>query len=142
MHVSYTLLTYFFKILSSILLKNLNFIFKDPRGRTVSDADNQRPIMPQPRNTAQSLKVLDQNNASDKLSIVTQMFWIAVSMFESDYEYEFYLAIRLLDKVSRIFIHFWYYFFLLVVFFFDCKLSYCICLMYHVSRKFLKKVLI
>ena len=30
---------------------------------------------------------------------MAQLFWIAVSMLESDYEYEFILAMRVLDKV-------------------------------------------
>lgn len=63
--------------------------------------ENQHPIMAQSRSSTQPLKVLDQNNADDKLSIVSQLFWIAVSMLESDYEYEFYLAIRLLDKILK-----------------------------------------
>lgn len=31
--------------------------------------------------------------------VLAQLFWIAVSVLESDYEYEFILAMRLLDKV-------------------------------------------
>lgn len=31
--------------------------------------------------------------------MLAQLFWIAVSVLESDYEYEFILAMRLLDKV-------------------------------------------
>ena len=37
----------------------------------------------------------------DKLTILSQMFWIAVSMLESDFDHEFALAVRLLDKVQR-----------------------------------------
>jgi len=50
--------------------------------------------------SAQSLKhIQDSLGHDDKVTILAQMFWIAVSMLESDYEYEFLLAIRLLDKV-------------------------------------------
>lgn len=31
---------------------------------------------------------------------MTQIFWITVSLLESDYEYEFSLAVKLLTKVS------------------------------------------
>ena len=50
--------------------------------------------------SAHSLKNLDEPVSEDKLTLITQMFWIAVSMLESDYEYEFSLALRLLNKVS------------------------------------------
>lgn len=49
--------------------------------------------------SAQSLKNLDQSGMEDKLTLVTQIFWITVSLLESDYEYEFSLAVRLLSKV-------------------------------------------
>lgn len=35
----------------------------------------------------------------DKLSTMAQLFWIAVCLLESDYEYEFLLALRLLERV-------------------------------------------
>jgi len=35
----------------------------------------------------------------DRLTVLVQMFWISVSLLESDFEYEFLLAVRLLDKV-------------------------------------------
>ncbi|KAJ6218921.1 hypothetical protein RDWZM_004733 [Blomia tropicalis] len=35
----------------------------------------------------------------DKISILAQFFWIAVTLLESDYEHEFALSLRLLDKV-------------------------------------------
>ncbi|KAK4300624.1 hypothetical protein Pmani_027179 [Petrolisthes manimaculis] len=50
--------------------------------------------------SAQSLKQLaDQSSADDKMTVLAQLFWISVSVLESDYEYEFLLAMRLLDKV-------------------------------------------
>jgi len=36
-----------------------------------------------------------------RLTVLVQMFWISVSLLESDFEYEFLLAVRLLDKVSH-----------------------------------------
>ncbi|ESO09038.1 hypothetical protein HELRODRAFT_109994 [Helobdella robusta] len=35
----------------------------------------------------------------DRLNVLAQMFWITVSLMESDFEYEFLMAVRLLDKV-------------------------------------------
>lgn len=54
-----------------------------------------------PRSTsANVLKPLqDTTNHEDKLSFLTQMFWIGISLLESDFEYEFLLALKLLDKV-------------------------------------------
>ncbi|XP_029647107.1 protein furry isoform X5 [Octopus sinensis] len=73
---------------------------KEARVRAVSDADNQHPAM-NSHSTANSLKAFDQTNAENKFTLVTQIFWLAVSMFESDYEYEFFMAIRLLEKILR-----------------------------------------
>ena len=39
--------------------------------------------------------------ADDRLTVLVQMFWISVSLLESDFEYEFLLAVRLLDKVAH-----------------------------------------
>ena len=51
--------------------------------------------------SAQSLKQLqDPAGHDDKLTLLTQLFWIAVSLLESDYEHEFLLAVNLLDKVE------------------------------------------
>lgn len=35
--------------------------------------------------------------------MLTRLFWIGVSLLESDYEHEFLLAIKLIDKVRRAF---------------------------------------
>lgn len=35
----------------------------------------------------------------DKLSLLAQLFWIAICLMESDYEHEFLLALRLLERV-------------------------------------------
>ncbi|CAB3359556.1 Hypothetical predicted protein [Cloeon dipterum] len=50
--------------------------------------------------SAQSLKLLgDQASQDDKLTILAQLFWLAVSLLESDFEHEFLLALRLLNRV-------------------------------------------
>lgn len=47
-----------------------------------------------------SLQALDTGVLQDdKLSILAQLFWIAVCLLESDYEHEFLLALRLLERV-------------------------------------------
>ncbi|CAH1110307.1 unnamed protein product [Psylliodes chrysocephalus] len=52
--------------------------------------------------SAQSLKMLgDSATQDDKLTILAQLFWLAVSLLESDYEHEFLLAIRLLASVMH-----------------------------------------
>ncbi|KAL0279789.1 UNVERIFIED_CONTAM: hypothetical protein PYX00_001270 [Menopon gallinae] len=50
--------------------------------------------------SAQSLKLLgDSTSQDDKMTILAQLFWLAVSLLESDYEHEFLLALRLLSRV-------------------------------------------
>lgn len=51
--------------------------------------------------SAQSLKLLGTDTAiqDDKMTILAQLFWLAVSLLESDYEHEFLLALRLLSRV-------------------------------------------
>ncbi|KAL3276200.1 hypothetical protein HHI36_020918 [Cryptolaemus montrouzieri] len=50
--------------------------------------------------SAQSLKLLgDSATQDDKMTILAQLFWLAVSLLESDYEHEFLLAVRLLNRV-------------------------------------------
>lgn len=49
--------------------------------------------------SAQALQTLQDAASEDKLTIVVQIFWIAVSMLESDLEHEFLLAAQLLDEV-------------------------------------------
>ncbi|XP_024946755.1 protein furry isoform X2 [Cephus cinctus] len=50
--------------------------------------------------SAQSLKLLgDSASQDDKMTILAQLFWLSVSLLESDYEHEFLLALRLLSRV-------------------------------------------
>ncbi|XP_050432999.1 protein furry isoform X2 [Adelges cooleyi] len=52
--------------------------------------------------TQQNLKLLgDSATQDDKLTVLGQLFWLAVSLLESDYEHEFLLACRLLSRVLR-----------------------------------------
>lgn len=73
----------------------------DLRFRASTDIDRLRSNIPRSR-SAQSLKNADQSSSEDKQTIVAQMFWIAVSVLESDYEYEFLLAVQLLKRVGEI----------------------------------------
>lgn len=51
--------------------------------------------------SAQSLKLVSTDSVTqdDKMMILAQLFWLAVSLLESDYEHEFLLALRLLTRV-------------------------------------------
>lgn len=50
--------------------------------------------------SALSLKMADEQFAQeDKTTLLAQFFWIAVSLLDSDYEHEFLLALRLLERV-------------------------------------------
>lgn len=50
--------------------------------------------------SAQSLKMLgDSATQDDKMTILSQLFWLSVCLLESDYEHEFLLALRLLTRV-------------------------------------------
>ncbi|XP_050540856.1 protein furry isoform X2 [Daktulosphaira vitifoliae] len=52
--------------------------------------------------TQHNLKLLgDSATQDDKLTVLGQLFWLAVSLLESDYEHEFLLACRLLSRVLR-----------------------------------------
>ncbi|XP_012945432.1 protein furry homolog isoform X2 [Aplysia californica] len=70
----------------------------DGRIRSCTEVESRKSNLGRSR-SAQSLKNLDQTGAEDKLTLVTQMFWMTVSLLESDYEYEFSLAVKLLDKI-------------------------------------------
>ncbi len=40
-----------------------------------------------------------QASQEDKMNILVQLFWICLAVLESDYEHEFLLGLRLLDRV-------------------------------------------
>ena len=67
------------------------------RNRSGADLGRLKSNVPR-SHSEKSLKNSEQG-VEDKLTIMSQMFWIAVSLLESDYEYEFHLATILLDKV-------------------------------------------
>merc|ERR1719481_2134421 len=80
---------------------NLSPIPAEPRGRshTESEAKVKSQTNLARSRSAQSLKVQDQASQEDKMNILVQLFWICVAILESDYEHEFLLGLRLLDKV-------------------------------------------
>ncbi|CAB0015918.1 unnamed protein product [Nesidiocoris tenuis] len=50
--------------------------------------------------SAQSLKLLgDSASQDDKMTILAQLFWLSLALLQSDYEHEFLLALRLLDRL-------------------------------------------
>lgn len=75
------------------------------RGRSTHEPDHKIPLNKFASNlarsrSAQSLKMLgDSATQDDKMTILAQLFWLAVSLLESDYEHEFLLAVRLLKRV-------------------------------------------
>lgn len=75
---------------------------KDLRNRSNTDIDHARlrsNNLGRSR-SAQSLKMADEQfSQEDRMALLVQFFWIAVSLLESDYEHEFLLAMRLLEKV-------------------------------------------
>ncbi len=48
------------------------------------------------------LQIQDQASQEDKMNILVQLFWICIAILESDYEHEFLLGLRLLDKVPEL----------------------------------------
>ncbi|KAF2884642.1 hypothetical protein ILUMI_21529 [Ignelater luminosus] len=74
---------------------------KDLRGRSGSEIEKSKFGSNLSRSrSAQSLKLLsDSASQDDKLTILAQLFWLSVSLLESDYEHEFLLALRLLARV-------------------------------------------
>lgn len=81
--------------------------FSDIRGRTSSELEarsgcslNKYSTNLSRSRSAQSLKLLgDSASQDDKMTILAQLFWLSVSLLESDYEHEFLLALRLLSRV-------------------------------------------
>ena len=71
-----------------------------PCSATSSSASSGNTNLMRSRSTV-SLKHVspDFTNQEDKMNTLTQMFWITISLMESDFEYEFLLAVKLLDKV-------------------------------------------
>ncbi|XP_053400043.1 protein furry-like isoform X2 [Mercenaria mercenaria] len=72
----------------------------DARNRSGTDLE-MRLKSNVPRSRSEKTLKNSEQGMEDKLTIMTQMFWIAVSLLESDYEYEFLLATKLLDKILQ-----------------------------------------
>jgi len=75
------------------------------RNRTATNIELERTHSKFPNSlsrsrSAQSLKFgSDTTSQDDKMTILAQLFWLGVSLLESDYEHEFLLALRLLSRV-------------------------------------------
>lgn len=76
---------------------------KDLRNRALTEAESRSMKIGSSLSrsrSAQSLKLLgDSASQDDKMTILAQLFWLSVSLLESDYEHEFLLALRLLSRV-------------------------------------------
>ena len=73
----------------------------EPRGRAGTDTDakvKSQTNLARSR-SAQSLKIQDQASQEEKMNVLVQLFWICIAILESDYEHEFLLGLRLLDRV-------------------------------------------
>ena len=81
--------------------QNLSPIPAEPRGRAHTDSEgkNKSQTNLARSRSAQSLKIQDQASQEDKMNILVQLFWICGAVLESDYEHEFILGLRLLDRV-------------------------------------------
>src|SRR6218665_2084546 len=88
-------------IIVCLLFNCLSFVPELMSHRHLSGDLDAKPMTNLSRSrSTQSLKhAQDPTGFDDRLTILAQIFWISVSMMESDFESEFLLAIRLLDKV-------------------------------------------
>ena len=51
----------------------------------------------------QSLRLTNENTTTlSQTDLLSRVFWVAVSLLESDYEHEFVMAVKLLSKVSKV----------------------------------------
>ncbi|XP_071510567.1 protein furry homolog-like [Diadema antillarum] len=71
------------------------------RSSTTSELDKPRFHGGRARSSS-SLKHLGENFFEERLSMLSQIFWIFVSLLESDYEYEFLMALKALDKLLKV----------------------------------------
>ena len=71
--------------------------YSEHRARSNTASEIDKPRFPRSRST-QSIK-MGESSFEDRLNLLSQVFWIFVSLLESDYEYEFLMALRSLDKV-------------------------------------------
>ena len=71
--------------------------YSEHRARSNTASEIDKPRFHRTRST-QSLK-MGECSFEERLNLLSQLFWIFVSLLESDYEYEFLLALRSLDKV-------------------------------------------
>ncbi|XP_071847950.1 protein furry homolog-like isoform X4 [Apostichopus japonicus] len=78
--------------------------YGDHRGRSASAVDIEKPsrFHGSRSRSSQSLRNLCDPNVEEKLNILVPLFWTFVSLLESDNEFEFYLALRSLDKLLKV----------------------------------------
>ena len=65
----------------------------DGRIRSCTEVEGRKSNLGRSR-SAQSLSQVEGQGSEDKLTLVSQMLWMTVSLLESDYEYEYSLAVR------------------------------------------------
>lgn len=65
---------------------------------TLPSQSSNPPSLPSASTSAKDLTDLQQPESP--YDMLARLFWIGVSLLESDYEHEFLLAIKLLDKVG------------------------------------------
>ncbi|XP_038055333.1 protein furry homolog-like isoform X2 [Patiria miniata] len=73
--------------------------YSEHRARSNTASEIDKPRFHRSRST-QSLK-MGESSIEDRLNLLTQIFWIFVSLLESDYEYEFLMSLRSLDKLMK-----------------------------------------
>ncbi|XP_033646304.1 protein furry homolog-like isoform X1 [Asterias rubens] len=73
--------------------------YSEHRARSNTASEIDKPRFPRSRST-QSIK-MGESSFEDRLNLLSQVFWIFVSLLESDYEYEFLMALRSLDKLMK-----------------------------------------
>ncbi|XP_071950730.1 protein furry homolog-like isoform X2 [Antedon mediterranea] len=76
--------------------------YSEHRTRTSSTSEgSSRRLFTRSISTTSIKSMGEQGSMEDKLNLLVQLFWISVSLLESDYEYEFSLALKLIDKLLK-----------------------------------------
>ena len=75
--------------------------YAEHRGRSSTTSELDKPSFHRGRaRSSSSLKHMGENNFEERLNMLAQVFWIFVSLLESDYEFEFLMALKALEKVT------------------------------------------
>ncbi|XP_033097375.1 protein furry homolog [Anneissia japonica] len=76
--------------------------YGEHRTRTSSTSEGSgRRLFTRSISTTSIKSMGEQGSIEEKLNLLIQLFWISVSLLESDYEYEFSLALKLIDKLLK-----------------------------------------